>query len=57
MDDDPFQTQIDAIAAGKPNSTYAQALETYELTWAIREAGEYERELSAKLVAKFDAAA
>ncbi|GAA5828530.1 hypothetical protein JCM11251_000837 [Rhodosporidiobolus azoricus] len=44
VDDDPFQTQIDALVAGKPNCTFEQALQTYELTWAIREAGERERE-------------
>ncbi|GAA6035477.1 hypothetical protein JCM8097_000273 [Rhodosporidiobolus ruineniae] len=43
-DDDPFQTQIDALVAGKPNCTFEEALQTYELTWAIREAGERERE-------------
>ncbi|GAA6010159.1 hypothetical protein JCM10207_005644 [Rhodosporidiobolus poonsookiae] len=42
--DDPFATQIDALLADKPNCTYEEALQTYELTWAIREAGEKERE-------------
>lgn len=42
-DDDPFQTQIDRLLAGTPSCTYEQALQTYELTWAIREAGERER--------------
>ncbi|KAI5477311.1 hypothetical protein MNV49_006532 [Pseudohyphozyma bogoriensis] len=46
--DDPFQTQIDAIVAGKPNCTYDEALQTYELTWAIRNAGEKELEEEAK---------
>lgn len=41
--DDPFQTQIDRLLAGTPSCTYEQALQTYELTWAIREAGERER--------------
>ncbi|GAA5851860.1 hypothetical protein JCM8547_000079 [Rhodosporidiobolus lusitaniae] len=43
-DDDPFQTQINALVSGAPNCTYEDALRTYELTWAIREAGERERE-------------
>ncbi|BGP57104.1 hypothetical protein JCM8202_000546 [Rhodotorula sphaerocarpa] len=42
-DDDPFQTQIDALVDGTPKCTYADALRTYQLTWAIREAGERER--------------
>ncbi|KAF9069127.1 putative oxidoreductase C terminal-domain-containing protein [Rhodocollybia butyracea] len=42
-DDDPFQTQIDALIAGKPYCSYEDALETYALTWAIRNAGEKER--------------
>ncbi|GAA5988500.1 hypothetical protein JCM10908_003590 [Rhodotorula pacifica] len=41
--DDPFQTQIDALVAGQPKCTYEEALQTYQLTWAIREAGERER--------------
>ncbi|GAA5970335.1 hypothetical protein JCM11641_001669 [Rhodosporidiobolus odoratus] len=41
--DDAFSTQIDALVAGRPNCTFEQALQTYELTWAIREAGERER--------------
>ena len=42
-DDDPFQTQIDALVAGQPKCTFEEALQTYQLTWAIREAGERER--------------
>lgn len=43
--DDPWRTQIDALVdEGKqPHCTYEDALETYELTWAIRNAGEAER--------------
>ncbi|GJN94732.1 hypothetical protein Rhopal_007823-T1 [Rhodotorula paludigena] len=41
--DDPFQTQIDALVAGSPKCTFEEALATYQLTWAIREAGERER--------------
>ncbi|KAK4052940.1 hypothetical protein OIO90_004064 [Microbotryomycetes sp. JL221] len=40
--DDPFQTQLDRLVAGDPACTYEQALQTYELTWAIRLAGETE---------------
>ncbi|GAA5884797.1 hypothetical protein JCM3774_006768 [Rhodotorula dairenensis] len=42
-DDDPFQTQLDALVAGQPKCTYEDALQTYQLTWAIRQAGERER--------------
>ncbi|KAK4048816.1 hypothetical protein OIV83_004582 [Microbotryomycetes sp. JL201] len=38
--DDPFQTQLDRLIAGTPTCSYDDALRTYELTWAIREAGE-----------------
>ncbi|GAA5890435.1 hypothetical protein JCM6882_002920 [Rhodosporidiobolus microsporus] len=51
-DDDPFQTQIDALIAGTPNCTFEQALQTYELTWAIREAGERERAEEKEVEAK-----
>ncbi|BGP20860.1 hypothetical protein JCM10213_008105 [Rhodosporidiobolus nylandii] len=44
--DDAFETQVRALVAGKPNCTFEQALQTYELTWAIRQAGE--RELAAR---------
>ncbi|KAK9893495.1 hypothetical protein P389DRAFT_163812 [Cystobasidium minutum MCA 4210] len=38
--DDPYRSQLEALIAGKPTCTYAQAMETYALTWAIRSAGE-----------------
>jgi hypothetical protein len=38
--DDPFQTQIDGLVENKPFCSYEDALATYELTWAIRKAGE-----------------
>ncbi|KAM0792106.1 hypothetical protein ACM66B_004810 [Microbotryomycetes sp. NB124-2] len=40
--DDPFQTQLDRLVTGDPTCSYDDALQTYELTWAIREAGEKE---------------
>lgn len=42
--DDPFLTQLQALVDGKPKCTYEEALGTYELTWAIRLAGEKERQ-------------
>lgn len=38
--DDPYRTQLEALIEGRPTCTYEQALETYDLTWAIRLAGE-----------------
>ena len=46
--DDPYQTQIDALLQDKPTCTYQAAMETYALTWAIRLAGEAEREERSK---------